>query len=383
MARILIPTYLRDIHATMVAAALREKGHEVTLWHGTDFPSRQSATIFLSKEDKLQWKVTGPGIDLSSKERFDVVWYRRPIVEPVLPDSLHPGDRVICRRECLSLTRGLWQLIGLGAFWVNPLASQQRANSKIVQLEEALAVGLDVPPTLLTNDPEEIRRFLRRYSGEAIYKAFNPAQWVRGEEIGLVFTSEVTVEDLPDDDVLRLCPGIFQRRVLKAYELRLTYMGDFCVAAKLRSQENPAGQLDWKGAFGDLRVEPTTLVPEVDRRCRQLLRRLGIVFGCLDLIVTPDGEYVFVEVNEMGQFLWLEELNPAIQMLEPFCEFLAQKRLDFSWHPTHADLRFADFYAEAIQMQEEVDADLHLAKPLYHSVDEGAPPEGTPVQSQG
>lgn len=32
------------------------------------------------------------------------------------------------------------------------------------------------------------------------------------------------------------------------------------------------------------------------------MRKLGIIFGCFDFIVTPDEEYVFLEVNPMGQF---------------------------------------------------------------------------------
>lgn len=63
-----------------------------------------------------------------------------------------------------------------------------------------------------------------------------------------MFTSDVALNDLPDDDILRLSPGIFQRKIPKAYELRLTYLGDYLVAAKLLSQESPTSRLDWKAA---------------------------------------------------------------------------------------------------------------------------------------
>lgn len=36
---------------------------------------------------------------------------------------------------------------------------------------------------------------------------------------------------------------------------------------------------------------------------------LGLVFGTIDLKITHDGEYVFLEVNPQGQFLYVENLT--------------------------------------------------------------------------
>ena len=63
--------------------------------------------------------------------------------------------------------------------------------------------------------------------------------------------------------------------------------------------------------------------------CRALLRRLGLVFGCIDFIVTPEGEYVFLEVNQMGQFLWVELANPEFPLLQAFAEFLVSQDPEF------------------------------------------------------
>lgn len=56
------------------------------------------------------------------------------------------------------------------------------------------------------------------------------------------------------------------------------------------------------------------------------MRQLGIVFGCFDFIITPDDEYIFLEVNEMGQFLWIEEILPELKLLDKFCEFLVSSK---------------------------------------------------------
>jgi hypothetical protein len=368
MTRVLIATYPDDIHATVVAEALTARGHEAVLWQGADFPTRQQASISIGDESEIYWEVSGPQISMTSKATFDVIWYRRPIVEPVLPEEMHPGDRVVAQRECSIFSRSLWQLIAPDAFWVNPLGSRQRSTAKPVQLREALRVGLTVPPTLCSNDPDRIRTFLDHYKGNVIYKPFYPAQWLMEDGSALMFTTSVGPDDLPDDDVLRLTPGIFQKCIAKDYELRLTYMGDHLVAAKLLSQKIPNARLDWKLAFAELPVLPVEIPAAIDRACRNLLQRLGIVFGCLDMIVTPDGEHVFLEVNEMGQFLWVEELNPELRLLDPFCEFLAQGRTDFAWQRSRDNFRFADLRASAEAKQREVFSRVHVATPACFSV---------------
>lgn len=374
MARIFIPTHLDDMHAVAVAVALERSGHDVSLWHGSDFPSRQVASIAVSEEEGLRWHIEGPGIALDG-EPFDIVWLRRP-TQPVLPPDgdLHPGDRHIAERECGRFYGSLWQMIAPDAFWVNPMVARNRATSKPLQLHEAARAGLRIPPTLCSNDPDRIRRFLEAYPGETIFKTFAPAQWKTAEGVAMGFTNTVTEDDLPDDEILRLCPGIFQRRVAKNHELRVTYMGHHAVVARLLSQKSDGGRVDYRAAFAGIEIEPAVLPDPVDRACRALMERLGLVFGCFDLIVTPEGEHVFIEVNEMGQFLWIEQLCPDLLTLEPFCAFLLSGRSDFTWRPNGEPLRFADI-AEEAQAQCKEDAELHLPRPRTEMADDD--PSGT------
>jgi glutathione synthase/RimK-type ligase-like ATP-grasp enzyme len=368
--RVLVPTYPQDIHARSVALALEDRGHEVCLWYGADFPTRQSSSFSL-EDGVLLWQVEGNGLSLDT-EKFDVVWLRRPIA-PVLPDDMHPGDRIIAHRECMAFYRGFMHLVAPDAFWVNPLASQERARAKPVQLVEAVRAGLLVPPTLCSNDPGQIRSFLRKFPGEVVFKGFSPAQWTREDGISFLYTTAVSEEDLPDDDVLRLSPGIFQRRIEKDCELRVTFMGDHAVTAKLLSQEIDASRVDWRAALGGVPVLPAELPEPVDRACREVMRRLGIVFGCFDFIVTPQGEHVFLELNEMGQFLWIEEENPEIRVLAPFCELLAQARPDFAWSPERSSLSFADVRDRGIEINRE-ETPRHVPKPRYHEVQDAPDP---------
>jgi glutathione synthase/RimK-type ligase-like ATP-grasp enzyme len=364
--RILIQGYLEDLHSTIVAHALRAKGHEVCLWNGANFPTRQGVSLTVKAQGEVDWEAHGPGLDLSSAQ-FDVVWSRRP-VPPILPKDMHSGDRIVATRECDAFDLAFWQFIAPNAFWVNPPESYRRASAKPVQLAEAARAGLKVPPTLFSNDPERIHRFIDHHEGKVVYKAFRPAQWTMTDGLALLLTSTVGLEDLPDDEILRLTPGIFQPEIPKAYELRVTCMGDFAVTAKLLSQINPMTKLDWRIGCAEVPLQPAQLPGHIEHACRKLMKRLGVVFGCLDFIVTPEGDYVFLEINEMGQFLWLEETNPDFKLLDCFCEFLVQRRAEgFSWHPSADSIAFTEFRDLALQ-QKQQESNLHVPKPNLHMV---------------
>lgn len=355
MARVLISTFPRDIHAEEVALVLEEQGHEAVLWYGGDFPTVQSATLDFRGQE-VDWEIKEV-----ARPPFDTVWLRRP-TPAVLPPDMHPSDLPVARRECRDFLRGLYHLAAPDAFWVNPLDSRARSDSKAVQLREAKRVGLAIPPTLMSNDPERIRRFLGEVGGRGIYKAFYPAQWNREEEIAVLLTSEVTREELPEDEVLRLTPGIFQARVEKSHELRVTVMGSHVVTARLRSQEVAEAHLDWRAAGAQIRLEPDRLPDAVESACLSLMQNLGIVFGCFDFIVTPEGEHVFLEVNPSGQFLWVEEANPDLRVLAPFVDFLLARRPDFRWQPSPGAVRHEDCYPVACRRLESLDP-RHVSPP--------------------
>ncbi len=46
---------------------------------------------------------------------------------------------------------------------------------------------------------------------------------------------------------------------------------------------------------------------EVEARLRALMTRLGLVYGAIDMRLTPDGHYIFLEINPSGQWLFVEE----------------------------------------------------------------------------
>jgi hypothetical protein len=160
------------------------------------------------------------------------------------------------------------------------------------------------------------------------------------------YTALVTEDTLVEAGILRQTPGIYQKLVPKAHELRVTVMGQRAFAAKVLSQQTEKGKLDWRQSYDELQFEPTDLPTGVAEQCENLLEELGLVFGCFDLVVTPAGEHVLLEINEMGQFLFVERYC-GLPLLDAFAEFLLQGCIDFEWSADAVAVRYGDPEFEA------------------------------------
>ena len=84
-------------------------------------------------------------------------------------------------------------------------------------------VGLDIPPTVLTNDPEEAGAFVARSAGDTVFKAHS--QNLNLEYGKALYTGVVKEKELSKLDLIRVSPGIFQQLVAKSYEVRATVVG--------------------------------------------------------------------------------------------------------------------------------------------------------------
>jgi len=324
LVNILIPTQPDDSHAAFVKIAIEKKGHRAILWYTRDYPTLQTHTFRLDNE-AITWESDGATTGMSSTQ-FDVVWYRRAR-SPVMPTSMHEEDVENAKKENAMFYQSFWEMIAQDALWINSPDSRQAANCKPLQLKAAAKVGLRYPSTLMSNDPKKIKAFIENNASlGVVYKTFSPLMWFGDSESWLTYAGPITIDQLPSDDILQAVPGIFQVQIKKQYELRVTYFGDYYVAVKINSQIHPKAKQDWRFApVNELDLSRVFLPDDIDKKCRKLMIELNLEFGCFDLIVTPDNEYYFLEVNEQGQFLWVEDVNPEIPMLDIFADFLINK----------------------------------------------------------
>ncbi|KAG9585819.1 hypothetical protein KCV01_g13671, partial [Aureobasidium melanogenum] len=157
-------------------------------------------------------------------------------------------------------------------------------------------------------------------------KHFSPHYWMYLGDGGARYVQTSLVSDITrfNRKSIELAPCIYQEYVEKAFELRVTVIGERIFAAKI---EDGAGGtfVDWRYETGrpNFRMTATELDASVQDLIHELVRRLGLSFGCLDFIVDPDGELYFLEINPNGQFLFLEDFVPELRLLEAMTSMLA------------------------------------------------------------
>jgi len=152
--------------------------------------------------------------------------------------------------------------------WVNDPERQVIAESKPAQLSIARKVGLAVPDTLVTNDPESARAFVEARVGRVLFKPLIMVRRTTGERTTVSRAVRIDIERLRRDSAIRLAPSIFQEVVPVKLELRVTVMGSTVVTASIRDREGDA-VLDWRTiAHERRRIDPYDLPTDVRNRWR-------------------------------------------------------------------------------------------------------------------
>ncbi len=231
--------------------------------------------------------------------QVDAVWLWR--LWPPRPDErLDAAHRDAVVRESMTTLRGMLDLLA-DAAWIDPLDRNRAADNKTRQLRVAREVGLVIPPTLITADPAAARRFFAAHDGRVIAKLQTPLGYSMAGGGGLP-TRLLRSEDLDALAGLRHCPMVFQRYVDKALELRIAWVDGQALVGAL---DGARCGVDWRYE-STAQWQPHSLPEAVHQRLAALMTRLGLRQGAIDLIVTPAGEYVFLEVNPNGEWGMLE-----------------------------------------------------------------------------
>jgi hypothetical protein len=364
--RLLIITFSGDTHANAVSWAIKRLGYDVDVWYVTDFPDYQTIDITVQEDGAVVGRVCGLGYEIDLMAAT-TIWFRR-YRKPVAPGDSHPSDKLIIERESESFLKGILEVLPQDAFWINAYHPSIRANHKLVQLLEASNCGLEVVQTLFTNDPEKVEAAFRQAGlnkKQLIIKSFKQLSWSRAHT---AFTFPTTVVDeriFQSSKSVSWCPAIYQPRLEKLYEVRVTVMGAKMVAVRLNSQERHETKIDWRLMHDyPISVEKVDLPEMVSAKCEQLMRALGLVFGCIDFVVTPSGDYVFLEINEMGQFLWVEEVCPDIPILACFVDFLLTGvRRTSNSAAGQRKISLTDFYQD-LEHQRLLKSDMESRKPV-------------------
>jgi hypothetical protein len=103
---------------------------------------------------------------------------------------------------------------------------------------------------------------------------------------------------------VKLCPVLLQEEIARSADVRSTFIGPRCFTADIKGD---APLVDWRDPDLSVSYSASSLGNDIERMCRAMLDRLGLIYGAFDFVRTPAGELVFLEVNPTGEWAWLEE----------------------------------------------------------------------------
>lgn len=306
-APILMLSYPADPHVAYVVELLEAQHLPYVIFDPASFPQQATLSARMSGETDgwagtLRWQ--GQTLAL---EAIQSIWYRRPSPCQV-PATWQPSIRAFAQAEAEAGLGGVLRCFE--GVWVNHPEGNRLASYKARQLQTAQRLGLRVPRTVLTNDPEQARAFYAECSGQVVYKVLRDGMIdLEDGDIGSLYTSLVTEASLCALERVRSTCHQFQEWLPKAVELRITIFGTQVFAAEIHSQQAESTRLDWRRDYRALDYARHTLPASIRQACLNLLAAHGLQFGAIDMLVTPAGEYYFLELNANGQWGWLEPVT--------------------------------------------------------------------------
>ena len=308
----------RDGSIAGVLHALEQAGEEVFSLATDLYPVEVRLSTDHAGGGRIVNPARGQGLDLADVRS---VWIRHAEVGAKVADRIAPDFRA----ASLNLAEAtLWSCIdALPAFVLDRPSRLHAFPGVLPVLGMASELGLEIPATLVTNDPAQARRFCAEHgAGEGVVAKMVTSTSIEREGGGesIYFTTALGPEHEQMLDSLALCPMIFQARVAKAFELRLTYVGGRIFAAAI---DSAGADVDWRRdpeLVAGLRAFEA-LPAEVERAIRGLFERLGLHFGSVDLIVTPAGEFVFLELNTVSYFDFVEDAT-GLEIAKAVAELL-------------------------------------------------------------
>jgi glutathione synthase/RimK-type ligase-like ATP-grasp enzyme len=233
------------------------------------------------------------------------IWYRR-LRTPSKPTGMDEGIYTFCLQESRAALVG--SILNLAGRWMSHPAAVWQAEYKPFQLALASELGLHIPRTIVTNDPQVIRAAFTEFQ-EMIVKATRSGNVTQKGQEFAIFTSRVLKEHLDEIESARWSPAIYQALVPKRFDLRVTIVGRKIFAAAIDSQSDPAASLDWRQTNNQrLPHHRATIPDEIAVKLFSMMDSLRLTFGAFDMVLTPSGEYVFLEVNPSGQWLWIDDM---------------------------------------------------------------------------
>jgi len=291
---VLVLTNSLDVTTDVVLRILAERHVPVVrLDPGTDLHSGASLTaMYRTGDQRGTLRTASRELDLTDVRS---VWVRRP--------SPYEGPSELDGRERrFAASQALWGAGGVlaslpGAHYVNHPWANRSAEHKPAQLAAAQHFDFLVPDTVITNSAEEAKEFVTLHPAGAVYKPLWNTPYSMNGQPHAVWVRQVHAGEITT--AVETCPHMFQAKVEKVFDARVTVVGDQLFGVRIDSPE-----LDWRRRQDLMNCKPIEIPGAVAQAVAGYLRHFRLTFGAFDFAVTADDGWYFLECNPNGQWAW-------------------------------------------------------------------------------
>jgi len=291
-------------------SACEEKGVRLHVLDPTRFPSEAAISIRLDDSgrvmgfvDVLECHAAGVKEKRLRVEEINTAWYLRAS-KPVPTTVLSELEARFSQNES---SRALDALLStIECRWINRKETIRFLESnKLYQQFIAQKCGLATPETLISNDPASVLA-LAHEKEDLLLKTLGYTELDK-EGKYFIYSQLFRRDDLVGQDkAIQACPVFAQEYVKKRYEYRVMVIGAKVLACRIDSQSSEATRVDWRHYdFENVEHVQVELPIAIQRNLLRFMKRVGLQYGAIDLIETPGGDFVFLEVNPSGQWEWI------------------------------------------------------------------------------
>ncbi len=231
--------------------------------------------------------------DLSA---INKAWFYKPMLPKALREYEPHQDAIFIYRQFLATWRSLTSFLRQD-IWLNDYYRSLEAENKPYQLKIARNVGFKIPDTLITTNPDRATKFWQRCEKQMVIKALAFSPFPKK----VVFTNQMTDQLMAEISRIKSSPVILQKLIPGKQEYRITVVGNEVYTAAIQSNS----PVDWRR--GLVSATPAELPLDLQNRCVEIVKTLGLRFGCIDMIQDENGDYYFLEINPNGQWRFVEE----------------------------------------------------------------------------
>ncbi len=323
MLSLLIITSSDDVHADYIVEKLRHRNVDVCRFHPDKllFESR----LNFASELLPQWSLGVPPVRNLNLAELEAIYYRKPKPVQARSDTA-PDVREFCSWEGRYCVDSFLNYLHTkpSVRWINDDRQIRVAEDKPAQLIKAKEFGLMIPDTLVTTDPDLAFAF---YKANCVHGVIVKSFISRGlpPRTG-AYTHKLACDLTSSDfDSVAASPTLLQVFVKKKFDIRAVVIRDRVFAFRIDSQLVPGAVVDFRAVdMRSLRHSLIELPGEIALKLRDMACAFGLVHAECDLCIDSSENYVFLEMNPNGQWLWLE-LQTGVPIADAFVDELLQR----------------------------------------------------------